>query len=99
MKKMEEFVHNAHGTPGGTGDSGITGDLDPIRVLVVDDHAVVRSGLATFLMAYSDLQLAGEASNGVEAVRQCVQLQPDVVLMDLSMPEMDGVDATRLIRT
>jgi NarL family two-component system response regulator LiaR len=70
----------------------------PVRVLVVDDHAVVRSGLATFLLSYDDLQLAGEACDGAEAVRKCEEIQPDVVLMDLSMPEMDGVEATRLIR-
>lgn len=69
-----------------------------IRVLIADDHAVVRSGLGTFLLAYDDLELVGEASTGVEAVCLCEQLQPDVVLMDLSMPEMDGVAATRLIR-
>jgi NarL family two-component system response regulator LiaR len=69
-----------------------------IRVLIVDDHAIVRSGLIRFLMAYDDLELVGEAANGVEAVRLCGQLQPDVVLMDLSMPEMDGIAATRTIR-
>jgi NarL family two-component system response regulator LiaR len=69
-----------------------------IRVVVVDDHALARSGLAAFLMAFDDLELAGEACNGVEAVQRCAQLQPDVVLMDLVMPEMDGATATRLIR-
>ena len=68
-----------------------------IRVLLVDDHALVRRGLATFLLAYDDLELAGEASSGDEAVRLCAQLQPDVVLMDLVMPGMNGVTATRLI--
>jgi len=70
----------------------------PIRVMLVDDHAVVRSGLSAFLLAFDDLELAGEASNGMEAVRMCEEIQPDVVLMDMMMPEMDGADATRAIR-
>ncbi len=68
-----------------------------IQVLLVDDHNVVRSGLATFLKAYDDLELVGEAKNGAEAIRVCQSLQPDVILMDLKMPEMDGVAATRAI--
>jgi NarL family two-component system response regulator LiaR len=68
-----------------------------IRVLLVDDHALVRRGLATFLLVYDDLELAGEATSGEEAIRLCAQLQPDVVLMDLVMPGMNGVTATRLI--
>jgi len=68
-----------------------------IRVLLVDDHALVRRGLATFLLAFDDLELAGEAAGGEEAVQLCAQLQPDVVLMDLVMPGMNGVTATRLI--
>ena len=68
-----------------------------IRVLLVDDHNVVRSGLATFLRAYDDLELVGEAKNGLEAVRLCRQVKPDVVLMDLMMPEMDGIAATNAI--
>lgn len=70
----------------------------PIRVLVVDDHAVVRRGLATFLLGSSDLLLAGEASSGAEAVQLCGEVQPDVVLMDLVMPDMDGATATQQIR-
>lgn len=69
-----------------------------IRVLIVDDHPMVRSGLTALLSAYDDLELAGEASNGAEAVRACARVKPDVVLMDLVMPEMDGATATRLIR-
>jgi NarL family two-component system response regulator LiaR len=69
-----------------------------IRVLIVDDHPMVRRGLATFLKVYDDLELAGEAAGGQEAVGLCAQLQPDVVLMDMAMPEMDGAAATRLIR-
>ena len=70
----------------------------PIRVMLVDDHAVVRSGLGAFLLAFDDLELVGEAGGGEEAVRLCEQLQPDVVLMDLVMPGMDGAAATRAIR-
>lgn len=69
-----------------------------IRVVIVDDHAVVRSGLGAFLLAFDDLQLVGEASNGAEALHLCAEAQPDVVLMDLVMPEMDGATATRAIR-
>jgi two-component system, NarL family, response regulator LiaR len=68
-----------------------------IKVLLVDDHNVVRSGLATFLTAYDDLELSGEAKNGLEAVERCRNVKPDVILMDLMMPEMDGIEATRAI--
>jgi len=70
----------------------------PIRVMLVDDHAVVRSGLGAFLLAFDDLKLVGEAGSGEEAVRLCEQVQPDVVLMDLVMPGMDGAAATHAIR-
>lgn len=70
---------------------------DPIRVLIVDDHAMVRRGLAAFLKAKPDLLLVGEAANGGEALTLCAQLRPDVALMDLMMPGMSGVEATRLI--
>src|SRR5512139_469513 len=68
-----------------------------IRVMLVGDHNVVRSGLASFLKAYDDLELVGEARNGLEAVDLCRQKKPDVILMDLMMPEMDGIAATRAI--
>ncbi len=68
-----------------------------IQVMLVDDHNVVRSGLATFLRAYDDLELVGEAKNGLEAVALCHKKKPDVILMDLMMPEMDGIAATRTI--
>ena len=71
---------------------------NPIRVMIVDDHAVVRSGLNAFLSAYDDLKLAGSARTGEEAVQVCSEIHPDVVLMDLVMPGMDGAAATRAIR-
>ncbi|HNP70970.1 MAG TPA: response regulator transcription factor [Kouleothrix sp.] len=73
-------------------------EYNRVRVLVVDDHAVVRSGLSAFLQVYDDLELAGEVASGQEAIRACETLQPDVVLMDLVMPGMDGTSATRAIR-
>jgi two-component system, NarL family, response regulator LiaR len=71
----------------------------PIRVMLVDDHAMVRRGLATFLKVFDDLRLVGEAENGEEALRKCAETLPDVVLMDMVMPDSDGVSATRAIRT
>lgn len=72
-------------------------DFHVIRVIIVDDHAIVRSGLANFLRAFDDLALIGETSSGAEALDLCERLRPDVVMMDLVMPEMDGVQATRAI--
>ncbi|HVO70783.1 MAG TPA: response regulator transcription factor [Aggregatilineaceae bacterium] len=69
-----------------------------IRLLIVDDHAMVRVGLAAFVRPYADLVVVGEASTGEEALRRCDQDQPDVVLMDLVMPGMDGVTTTQKIR-
>jgi two-component system, NarL family, response regulator LiaR len=70
----------------------------PIRVMLVDDHMMVRRGLATFLQISDNLELVGEAESGEEAVDLCAHLLPDVILMDIVMPDMDGVTATRLIR-
>ena len=69
----------------------------PIRVMLVDDHAMVRRGLATFLKVFDDLVLAGEAENGADAVQLCAEVLPDVILMDMVMPVMDGVSAIRTI--
>ncbi len=70
----------------------------PTRVLIVDDHGVVREGLRAYLELEPDIQVVGEAKDGLEAVRRAAELQPDVVLMDLVMPNMDGVDATSRIK-
>jgi NarL family two-component system response regulator LiaR len=69
-----------------------------IRVLVADDHQIVRKGLRTFIAVHDDLELVGEAGNGEEAIEQCAALHPDVVLMDLKMPVMDGPTAIGHIR-
>jgi two-component system, NarL family, response regulator LiaR len=73
-------------------------DAQPIRVMVVDDHAVVRSGLEAFLMAFDDLELVSGANSGEQALRNCEASQPDVILMDLVMPGMDGAATTQAIR-
>ena len=70
-----------------------------IRVLLVDDHTVVRQGLSTMLNIDNDIQVVGEAADGEEAVEKARVLQPDVILMDISMPKMDGIDATRIIHS
>jgi NarL family two-component system response regulator LiaR len=70
----------------------------PIRVMLVDDHEMVRKGLALFLKAFDDLELVGEAGSGPAAIQLCSEILPDVVLMDVVMPEMDGVETTRVIR-
>ena len=75
-----------------------TSSLNPIRVMLVDDHAMVRRGLAMYLRAFDDLELAGEAESGEAAIQLCAQVLPDVILMDMVLPGMDGAAATRVIR-
>jgi NarL family two-component system response regulator LiaR len=70
---------------------------DVIRVLLVDDHEMVRVGLTMLLAAFDDLELAGEAVNGLEALQMCAEVKPDVVLMDILMPEMGGIEATKAV--
>lgn len=71
----------------------------PIRVLVVDDHAIIRKGLKAVLDLVPDIELVGEAENGRQAIRLDLELQPDVILMDLMMPELDGISSIREIKT
>jgi two-component system, NarL family, response regulator LiaR len=75
----------------------INNDIKPIRVLVVDDHAIIRKGMKAVLDLISDITLVGEAENGKQAVIMDLELQPDVILMDLMMPEMDGITCIREI--
>jgi DNA-binding NarL/FixJ family response regulator len=69
-----------------------------VRVLLVDDHAMVREGLRSILQSYADLDIVGEAGDGIEAVKLARTRHPDVVVMDINMPRMDGVAATRQIK-
>jgi two-component system, NarL family, response regulator LiaR len=71
---------------------------EPIRVMLVDDHTMVRKGLMTFLKVFDYLELVGEADNGADAIKLCGKVLPDVILMDMVMPDMDGATATALIR-
>jgi NarL family two-component system response regulator YdfI len=71
---------------------------NPIRILVADDHLIIRQGLRLILETEPEFELVGEATDGVEALRQCEQLHPDVVLMDLRMPGMDGLTAIERLR-
>ncbi len=72
--------------------------MNRLRVLLADDHMVVREGLKTLINAQPDMQVVGEAENGIEALKCAVELSPDVVVMDISMPEMNGVEATERLR-
>lgn len=77
----------------------IMNNIKQIRIVIVDDHDMVRRGLAAYLKVQEDMRLVAEASNGVEALEICNQFLPDIVLMDIVMPKMGGVEATRVIRS
>src|SRR3712207_5604511 len=74
------------------------GEVSPSRILVVDDHHLLRKGFVSVLSAEPGMEVVGEAEDGLEAIAVCQEVRPDLVLMDLSMPNMDGVDSTRAIK-
>lgn len=72
--------------------------MEPLRILLVDDHVLFRKGIIELLKTREDLQVVGEAENGVEAVNRAREIMPDIILMDINMPQRDGLEATRLIK-
>ncbi|NLX97354.1 MAG: response regulator transcription factor [Rhodopirellula sp.] len=79
-------------------DESIGSRRRKIRVLLADDHRIIREGIATFLMDEDDIQVVGQACDGQEAVELAEEIRPDVVLMDVTMPRLDGIEATRRIK-
>ena len=71
--------------------------MDKVKILIVDDHAVLRDGLRAMLGVYDEIEIVGEASDDEEAIKKALESAPDVILMDLVMPGMDGLEATRRI--
>ena len=76
----------------------MTKESKNIRILIADDHSITRNGIKTFISVYDDLTLVGEAANGAEAIAMCDEVSPDVILMDINMPIIDGIEATVKIR-
>jgi DNA-binding NarL/FixJ family response regulator len=92
------FAMSPDPQPGRSAATGRTGGRKPIRVLVVDDHPVVRKGLGSCLSRQENILVVGEAGDGREALRKAKELAPDIVMMDIDMPHMNGLTATELMR-
>ena len=73
-------------------------DSGPIRVLLADDHTILRAGLKMMLSVQPDIEIVGEASDGRQAIAEAQHVQPDVILMDITMPELNGIEATRQVK-
>ena len=95
--KSQPRVHGMQGVPRNSTPQQTGGSK--LRVLIADDHAMLRQGLCSVLRAQPDFEIIGEAADGHQAVTMARQLKPDIVLMDVTMPELDGVEATRMIKT
>lgn len=89
---------SAQSSTEGEETAAVPASAGPIRVLLADDHTILRAGLRTLLSAQPDLEIIGEASDGREAVQEAQRLQPDVILMDITMPEVNGIEATRQVK-
>ena len=76
----------------------VRADVGPIRVLLADDHTILRAGLKMMLSVQPDIEIVGEASDGRQAISEAQRLQPDVILMDITMPELNGIEATRQVK-
>src|SRR6516164_5296908 len=85
-------------TDGGATQDGAAIRVGKIRVLLADDHTILRAGLRMMLNAQPDIEVVGEASDGKQAITEAQRLQPDVILMDITMPECNGIEATRQIK-
>jgi DNA-binding NarL/FixJ family response regulator len=73
--------------------------MTPLRILVVDDHEEIRKGIKALLSAHKRWSICGEAEDGIEGVEKAIKLRPDVIIMDVSMPRMNGIEATRILHT
>lgn len=98
MKTDEDLTKSERPSPG-RGKRRLGGHASTIRILLVDDHALVREGLKRVLSSMVGVVIVGEAASGEEAVVRASDLQPDLVIMDLSLPGMSGIDAVRVIKT